>query len=172
MRSYLQVTWAAEVEEIRERERASRDPLEKRRLCAIRLRSEGYSPPDVCRILCVHQSSLRNWVNAFNREGFTGLAPQERRAGRKRRLSEEQIAEVCRWLDEGPSEHHGCCFWTGKSLARAIEEAFGIRYTTNGIYELLKDLGYTRLVPKTRHHKSDPKAAEEFKKNFPVWSRG
>jgi len=171
MRSYLEVTRRANVEEIREKERGSKSPLEKRRLCAIRLRLEGYTPPEVCNILSIHQSSLRNWVNTFNRSGFAGLEPQERHAGRKRRLSEEQITEVCRWVEEGPSEHHGCCFWTGKSLASAIEKAFGIRYTENGIYELLKDLGYTRLVPKTRHHKSDPKAAEEFKKNFPVWSR-
>lgn len=171
MRTYLELTRETTPEEIKGKEQAARDLLERRRLCAIRLRSEGYSPPEVCSILGVHQSSLRNWVNAFNRDGFAGLRPQERNAGRKRKLSEEQIAEVCRWLDEGPSEHHGCCFWTGKSLASAIEKTFGIRYTENGIYVLLKDLGYTRVVPKTRHHKSDPKAAEEFKKNSPVWSR-
>lgn len=168
---YLQLTREVKAEEIRGRERVTNDLLERRRLCAIRLRSEGYAPPEVCNILGVHPSSLRNWVNTFNRDGLDGLRPQEKRAGRKRRLSGEQIAKVCRWLDEGPSEHHGCRFWTGKSLARAIEKAFGISYTENGIYVLLKNLGYTRLVPKTRHHKADPKAAEEFKKNSRIWSR-
>ena len=171
MRSYLTLTREVDSGELNKREKGSRDFLERRRLMAIRLRADGKTPPEVCEILGVHQCSLRNWVNAFNKYGLDGLKTQEKRAGRKRWLSDEQVQAVCKWLDEGPSEHHGCHFWTGKHLAKAIEEAFEIKYTQNGIYTLLKDLGYTRLVPKTRHHKTDPAAAEEFKKNFPQWSR-
>ena len=171
MRSYLTLARAVDRRELKKREKASRDFLERRRLMAIRLRADGKTPPEVCEILGVHQCSLRNWVNSFNKTGLDGLKPQEKRAGRKRKLSTEQISLVCEWVDNGPSEHHGCCFWTGKHLANAIEDVFGIKYSENGIYVLLKSLGYTRLVPKTQHHKADPAKAEEFKKNFPQWSR-
>lgn len=171
MRSYLALSREVDREELFEREKGSRNFLEKRRLMAIRLRSDGKTPPEVCDILGVHQCSLRNWVNAYNKNGFKGLEPREKQSGPKRRLSRDQAKVVCGWLDEGPVEHQGCHFWTGKRLAASIEETFGIKYSENGIYKLLKYLGYTRLVPKTRHYKSDPAAAEEFKKNFPQWSR-
>lgn len=171
MRTYLTLTREVDRGKIQKREKASRDFLERRRLMAIRLRADGKTPPEVCEILAVHQCSLRNWVNAFNKKGLDGLKTQEKRAGRKRMLSIEQISLVCKWLDEGPSEQHGCLFWTGKHLSNAIDEAFGIKYSESGIYVLLKDMGYTRLVPKTHHHKADPEKAAEFKKNSPQWSR-
>jgi transposase len=114
---------------------------------------------------------LRNWINAFNEHGLDGLKARKSRSGRKRKLTEDQIGEVRRWLDEGPSESQGCFFWTGEKLMKEIEREFGVRYSLDGVYWLLKDLGYRRIVPKTRHYKSDPEAAEEFKKNSRRWSR-
>lgn len=171
MRSFLELTEKVDLEKLTKRERESKDTLEKRRLMAIRLRAEGYIPPQVCSILRVHPSALRSWVNKFNKHGLTGMRPQKKRLGQNRKLSDEQINEVCKWLDEGPSEKHGCCFWTGKKLMLAIEKELGVKYSLDGVYWLLKNLGYRRLVAKTHHYKSDPKAAEEFKKNFPQWSR-
>ena len=171
MRPYLQLTRGVDIKEIKRRERGTNDLLERRRLTAVRLRSEGYTPPKVCDILGIHVCSLRNWVNAFNKHGLDGLKPQEKRWGRKRKLSEEQIKEICKWIDEGPSESQGCYFWTGRKLMKEIERKFGVRYSLDSVYWLLKDLGYKRIVPKTRHHKADPKAAEEFKKNSRIWSR-
>ena len=171
MRSFLGLTKKVDLEELTKRESGSKDTLEKRRLMAIRLRFEGYTPPQVCAILRVHPSSLRNWVNSFNKHGLPGLRPQEKRLGRNRKLTNDQINEVCKWLDEGPSEKHGCCFWTGKKLMQAIEKEFGVKYSLDGVYWLLRNLGYRRLVAKTHHYKSDPKAAEEFKKNSRIWSR-
>ena len=171
MKPFLQLTKEVDFDLIVGRERSSKDHLEKRRLMAIRLRHAGRTPPEVCGILDIHPSSLRNWVNSFNKHGLDGLKPQEKRGGRKRKLSEEQIRAVRRWLDEGPKEDQGCCFWTGEKLMKEIKRQFGVQYSLDGIYWLLKDLGYKRLVPKTRHHKADPQAAEEFKKNFRIWSR-
>jgi len=171
MKPFLKLTKEVDLEEVVSRERSTKDFLEKRRLMAIRLRHEGHTPPEVCNVLGIHPSSLRNWVNSFNKHGLDGLRPQEKRWGRKRKLSDEQIREVRKWLDEGPSESQGCYFWTGEKLMKEIERQFGVRYSLDGIYWLLKDLGYKRIVPKTRHHKADPKAAEEFKKNSRIWSR-
>lgn len=171
MRSYLKLTRTVDRDELGKREHASRDFLERRRLMAIRLRDDGKTPPEICEILSVHPSSVRSWVNAYNKHGLDGLKPQEKHWGRKRRLSADQIAQVCKWLDEGPKEGDGCYFWTGKKLADAIYRAFGVQYKENGIYDMLKDLGYTRLVPKTLHYKADLKVGKEFKKKCPIWSR-
>ena len=91
--------------------------------------------------------------------------------GKKRNLNEEQLRIVMDWLDNGPEERHGCCFWTGAKLIEAVKSEFGVSYSSSGIYDLLKDIGYSRQVVKTHHHKCDLAAAEEFKKNSPQWSR-
>ena len=171
MRKFLSLTRDIDRGELVKREKATKDFLERRRLMAIRLRSDGKTPPEVGEILGVGQCALRNWTNKFNKFGLDGLKTMKNPGGRKRRLSNEQVNVICEWLDNGPSEHHGCCFWTAKQLAKAIDESFGVNYTESGIYTMFRNLGYRRLVAKTHHHKSDPKAAEEFKKNSRIWSR-
>lgn len=170
MRAPAEITREVDLEELKKREKATKDAREKRRLMGIRLKLEGYPLKQIMEILPVSQSGLLAWVNAFNKEGFDGLKSRKRK-GRARFLSGEQAEIVKGWLDAGPRDNHDCVFWTGGKLIKAIEEEFGITYSTSGIYELLKDLGYSRQVVKTTHHKCDPGKVEEFKKNFPQWSR-
>jgi len=170
MRKPAQVTREISLEEIKRREREVRDAGEKRRLMGIRLKLEGYSVSEIMRIMPVTQCTLLTWVKNFNESGFEGLVTKKP-PGRKKYLDNDQLEIVRKWLNDGPMEKHDCCFWTGAKLVEAIEKEFGVRYSLNGMYDLLKDLNYCRKVVKTRHHKSDPEKAEEFKKNFRVWSR-
>jgi len=170
MRPPIPLTRKVDIEELRRRERTTKVMLERRRLAAIRYRHEGRSVAEICQELQCTPCSLRTWVKTFNEQGLDGLKPRKR-PGKQRWLTDEQIDEVRTWLDEGPSESQGCHFWTAPQLVKAIEKTFGVRYSSDAIYDILKDLGYKRIVPKTHHHKADPKAAEEFKKNFPIWSR-
>ena len=170
MRAMAEITREVGLEELKRREKVTRDLKEKKRLMGIRLKLEGYPLKKIMEIIPVSQSGLLAWINAFNRDGYEGLKTRKPR-GKIRFLNQEQVDIVRGWLDEGPSECHDCCFWTGAKLIEAVEKEFGISYSSSGIYELLKDLGYSRQVVKTRHHKCDPEKVEEFKKNFPVWSR-
>lgn len=170
MRKAKEITRAVDLDELKQRERETNDAQEKRRLMGIRLKIEGYSVTEIMKIMPVTQSGLLRWVDKFNEKGFDGLKSKPI-PGKAAFLNKDQIEVVRLWLDEGPGEKHDCYFWTGKKLLEAIEREFGASYSLNGIYKLLKTLGYTRLVPKTRHYKSDPARAEEFKKNFRVWSR-
>lgn len=170
MRPPVRLTREVDIEEIRKREKQTKDVLERRRLAGIRYRHEMRSVPEICQELQCTPCALRSWVRAFNANGLEGLRPRKR-PGKRRRLTNEQIEIICGWLDEGPSKDQEFYFWTAPQLVRAIEESFGIRYSTDAIYLLLRGLGYRRLVEKTRHYKANPKAAEEFKKNFRVWSR-
>jgi len=170
MRAPAEITREVDLGELKSRENATRDIREKKRLMGIRLKIEGYSVLRIMEIIPVTQSGLLAWVKRFNEGGFEGLKTRKAH-GKKRLLNEEQVGIVRGWLDDGPEDRHGCCFWTGPQLMEAVEKEFGISYSSSGIYELLKDLGYTRQVVKTRHYKSDPAKGEEFKKNFRQWSR-
>ena len=170
MRPCVRLTRDLDLKEIKALESATNDVRERRRLIAIRLCSQGYKTPEICKILGVTKSSVQRWVTKFNSGGLEALRSRKP-PGKARWLTDEQIEVVCGWLDSGPEEHHGCQFWTGGKLLKAIEDEFGVRYKLKGIYKMLRYLGYRRIVPKTRHYRSDPKAGEEFKKNSPLWSR-
>jgi transposase len=170
MRRAAKIIREASVEELKSREREVKDVRERKRLMGIRLKVEGYSVPEIMRIIPVSQSGLLTWVNNFNEKGFDGLV-SKKPPGKRRFLNEEQIVVLREWIKEGPEEQHGCFFWTGNKLIEAVEKEFGVKYSLNGMYDLLKDLGYSRQVTKAQHHKSDPEKAEEFKKNSPQWLR-
>jgi len=170
MRKPAEITREVDLEELKRREKGTKDFKEKKRLMGIRLKLEGYPLKKIMEIIPVSQSGLLTWVNDFNKEGYEGLKSRKPK-GREKFLSEDQTAIVKGWLDNGPKDTHDCVFWTGAKLIKAIEKEFGVTYSSSGIYELLKDLGYSRQVVKTRHYKCDPEKVEEFKKNFPVWSR-
>lgn len=143
---------------------------ERKRLMGIRLKVEGYSVTQIMKIVPVTQCALLKWVKKFNAEGFDGLRSRKP-PGKKKNLNEEQLRILMGWLDNGPEESHGCCLWTGAELIEAVKREFGVSYSSSGIYDLLKDLGYSRQVVKTRHHKCDPAKEKEFKKNSLKWSR-
>jgi len=170
VRVAAKVTREVDLEELKRYEQATKDVGERKRLMGIRLKVEGYSVTEIMKIIPVTQCTLLSWVKKFNAKGFDGLRTVKP-LGKKRNLNEEQLRIVMDWLDNGPEERHGCCFWTGAKLIEAVKREFGVSYSSSGIYDLLKDLGYRRLVAKTRHHKTDPAAATEFKKNSPQWSR-
>ena len=170
MRPCVRLTRDLDLEGIKALEGASNDVRERRRLTAIRLCNQGYKTPEICKILGVTKSSVQRWVKKFNSGGLEALRSRKL-PGKARWLTDEQIEVVRGWLDNGPGERHGCHFWTGEKLLKAIEDEFSVHYKLKGIYKMLKYLGYRRIVPKTRHYRSDPKAAEEFKKNCRIWSR-
>lgn len=170
MRAAAKVTREVDLVELKHRENATKDPWEMKRLMGIRLKVEGYSVTEIMKIVPVAQSGLLTWVKKFNAEGFDGLR-SKKAPGKKRNLNEKQLGVVMGWLDNGPEERHGCCFWTGAELIKAVREEFGVSYSSSGIYDLLKDIGYSRQVVKTRHYKCDPEKEDEFKKNSPQWSR-
>ena len=45
---------------------------------------------------------------------------------------------------------------------RIIEKEFGVVHTLGGIYDVLRRLGYSSLVPRPRHRKNDPAALQRF----------
>jgi len=63
----------------------------------------------------------------------------------------------------GPREVTGVCTLRGKDVVRILEHEFGVRYSLDGVYDLLERLGYSCLAPRPRHEKSDPAKQQEFR---------
>jgi transposase len=55
-------------------------------------------------------------------------------------------------------------------LPREREQAFGARYTLDGVYDLLHRLKLSCLVPRPRHRKNDPQVMRQWLEDAPLLS--
>jgi transposase len=109
------------------------------------------------------------WVGRYRGGGIKSLVPRKQ-PGRKPKLTAKQEKKLKERLDAGPREEDGVCTLRGKDICRIIEEEFGVVHTLGGIYDVLKRLGYSSLMPRPRHRKNDPAAMEAFEKQAPFLS--
>jgi transposase len=103
------------------------------------------------------------WVGRYRRGGLGALRPRKQ-PGRRPKLTPQQGEQLKARLDAGPLDSDGVCALRGKDVCRIIEAEFGVVHTLGGIYDVLRRLGYSSLVPRPRHRKNDPAAMEKFER--------
>src|SRR5271169_7130381 len=75
--------------------------LERRRMRAASLLAKGLSQSEVARRVGAHRQSVSKWAAELEAKGRAGLK-KAGRAGRKPRLSAEQISQIEHGLKRGP----------------------------------------------------------------------
>ena len=118
------------------------------------------------------RQTLCDWVHRFNAEGPNGLIDRKP-AGKTRRLSAEQEAELARLIDAGPDiERDGVVRWRCVDLQRLILTRWNIAYHERTIGKLLRRLGFSHISARPRHLGQDPAAIAAFKKTSPSgWAK-
>jgi transposase len=101
------------------------------------------------------------WAGRYRRGGIDALLPRKQ-PGRRPKLTSQQEQKLKQRLDAGPRKEDGVCTLRGKDIVRIIEQEFGVMHTMGGIYDVLRRLGYSSLVPRPRHRKNDPAAMQRF----------
>ena len=109
------------------------------------------------------------WVGRYRSRGIKALVPRKQ-PGRQPKLTAKQETKLKARLDAGPRETDGVCTLRGKDICKIIEKEFNVIHTLGGIYDVLKRLGYSSLMPRPRHRKNDPAAMEAFEKDAPFFS--
>lgn len=109
------------------------------------------------------------WVARYRGGGLGALAPRKQ-PGRRPKLTAEQDGQLKRRLDAGPTEADGVCALRGKDICRLVAAEFGVTHTLGGIYDVLRRIGYSCLVPRPRHRKNDPAAMAAFTAGAPFLS--
>jgi len=122
----------------------------------------GSTEPEITAAIGLSRRTVQTWVQRYNEEGLAGL---QDRAGRGRDpiLSEAQRKVVVQRMEAGPQEGDVCSL-RGIDFQKYIEAQFNKRMSLSAVYDLLHDLGYEWLVPRSKHRKSDPEAIAAFKK--------
>jgi transposase len=145
-----------------------RDAAAARRMLALALVLEGKSRAEAAQAAGMDRQTLRDWVHRYNVEGLAGLSDRKGEVGAKRRLSPEQETQVADWVRQGPDlAEDGVIRWRRADLARTIERKFGVVLAERSVSDLLRRLGFRRLVARPRHPGHDAAAQASFRKTSP-----
>lgn len=131
--------------------------------------ARGRRQVDVVIELGVSAQTASRWHRAFFAEGKKGLAGAGR-AGRLRRLSDAQLAQVEAALVKGPRANgFPTEMWTLARVAEVIEQVSGVRYSQTQTWTVLRErLGWSRQRPARRAiERNDEAIATWVKKDWP-----
>ena len=122
----------------------------------------GNTEPEITAAIGLARRTVQTWVQRYNEEGLEGLRD---RAGRGRHpiLSEAEQKLVAQRLEEGSREGDVCSL-RGLDFQKFVQDQFGKLMSLSAVTDLLHELGYEWLAPRSKHRKSDPEAIAAFKK--------
>ena len=137
-------------------------------MLALVLVLEGASRTDAAKAAGMDRQTLRDWVHRFNEQGLAGLSARMGNVGPKPLLSPEQEAEVAEWVRRGPDPaEHDVIRWRRADLARAIAAKFGVVLAERSMSDVLRRMGFRRLVARPRHPGHDAAAQASFRVTSP-----
>ena len=137
------------------------------RLQVVLLAMEGKTSVEIPMLLPLSRRTVQKCVFRYNRYGLKGLQDNYI-GGNSVKLNQQQKQKITNYIDAQANDISGGVR-RASDLQDWIKENTGVMYSLSGVYYLLHSMGYSCLIPRPRHHKADPKAQQEFKKNF--WTR-
>lgn len=138
----------------------------KLRLLAAILRKEGKSLDAISESIHTPKTTVHDWLSRLENMGMDGLF-DDKRSGRPSRLSPEQKEELKKVLSESP-EKQDIPFkvWTTPLVQYVIYKLFNVEYKTRNVIKIMKKLGFSIKVARSKNKKANTKAQEEFKKKL------
>jgi transposase len=159
-----------DLEELRRRVKSETRAILRDRYRAVVMALEGKEAVEIAGILLRSRRSVQDWVYCY-RDGGVDELLSAKQTGRPTKLPRDREAELMTRLEAGPKESDGVCTLRGRDVMRILEAEFGVKYTLDGVYDLLDRLGYSCLTPRPKHEKNDPAAIADFKVRAPLLFR-
>jgi transposase len=153
----------------RVRARRDFDALRQRRMQAADMFGRGKRQVDVAAKLGVSQPTASRWYQMWLTGGRAGLVGAGR-AGRRPKLSDEQLAQVEAALVKGPKANgYPTEMWTLARVAEVIERVTGVRHGTTQTWAILRErLGWSVQRPARRaKERNDEAIATWVKEQWP-----
>jgi transposase len=156
----LWIEWASEddVASLHERYRRERRVDVRPRLHGLWLVRTGRTTREVAEALGVHERTVQQWLAWYREGGLATLVGHHAGGqGAPSFLTVEQRAELADEVATGR-------FRTAAEIRRWVEERWGVSYTGDGMYALLRRLRCAPKVPRPVHEKADHLAQARWKK--------
>ena len=126
---------AEQRKEIDRRRKETHDRRIYQRLTAVLAVASGKTREDVADLLGVSLSQLGEWLRLYRNEGLDALCEIHNK-GDPGNLSPDQIAQLKSQVSTG-------CFRNSDQIRHWVEPSFGARYSSTGIKDLLKRIGFS-----------------------------
>lgn len=140
----------------------SRIGVASRRRAAARRFARGESQAAVARALSVSRQSVSRWFQRW-RDGGVAAWQAAGRAGRKPRVTAEQLAQVEAALRRGASANGFATeLWTLPRVAEVITRQTGVRYHPGHVWRILGALRWTLQRPARRAAERDEAAIRQW----------
>ena len=145
------------------------DELERRRLRAIALLTQGHPPVEVARMIGVNRRSVRRWKAVYRKKGRPALEVRPA-SGRPPKLAAPQTRRLERELLRGAqAAGFDTDLWTCPRVARLIEQRFRVHYHVDHIGRLLHSLGWSPQKPARRAIERDEEGIRQWiKQTWPA----
>jgi transposase len=140
------------------------------RLRAARLALDGKEALAIAVMLGRSRRFVQEWVYAYRDGGIEAIKPGQS-SGRPPKLPrEKEQAFKARMLGGVTEADGGVCTLRGVEAMKILEKEFAVRYTLDGVYDLLHRLRLSCLVPRPRHRKNDPQVMQQWLDSAPLLS--
>jgi len=149
--------------------RRQKDAKQRDRLRAARMALDGKQALEIATMMGRSRRFVQEWVYAYRDGGIEAIKPGKS-SGRPTKLPREQAFKA-RMLGGVTEADGGVCTLRGVEAMKILETEFGVRYTLDGVYDLLHRLRLSCLVPRPRHRKNDPQVMRQWLDDAPLLSR-
>jgi transposase len=142
--------------------------LERRRLRAIALIKQGFTPVEIARKLGVDRRSVRRWRASFEQAGDDGVRAKPA-SGRPPKLGAKARQRLERDLLKGPKAFgFQTDLWTCPRVAQVIKRRYRVKYHVDHVSRLLRSMGWSPQKPERRARERDEHAIRGWiRKDWP-----
>ena len=138
--------------------------MEKRRKRAGLLFEKGVSAPEIARRFGVARQVVYRWKEAWKKGGSLALVSKGK-AGRKSKLSAEQLQQITDALVKGPvARGYKTNLWTLPRVTALIRELTGVQYHPGHVWRLLGVIGFSCQRPERRAIERNERAIRRWKR--------
>lgn len=139
---------------------------EEKRKLSIKLWKKELPAKEIAEIVGASVKSVRNWINKYQTEGFSGLKAKRRgkQIGTNRHLTLEQENHIKKLLvDKTPDQIKlNYVLWTRKAVKELILQEVKLDMPIRTVGEYLKRWGFTPQKPIKRAYEQSPKAVQQW----------
>ena len=137
--------------------------------------AEGHEAVAIAGMLGRSRRFVQAWAYRYRDGGIDAVrAAAGKPTGRPTKLPRDREAAFKARVLAGPvaAADGGVCVLRGEDARRILEREFGVAYTLDGVYDLLRRLKLSCLAPRPRHRKNDPTAMAAWLDRAPLLSTG
>jgi transposase len=163
MAQALAITFSITAEELVRLARRETNARIRTRLLAMRLIALGQTASATAEALGLGLTRTCAWVKRFNILGPDGLRDQPKRP-KPSKLKPELVEAFKARVRAGATTKDAVTTLRGLQFQRILKNEFGAELSLGGTYYLVHKLGFSSLVPRSKHPESDPVAQDDFKK--------